>query len=144
MQHLVGAKFDCLLGVGNVVHRRFPSPSRRRGRACDFLLAQTAVHVTATPNEALVRKCRENIELGLRPIVVTTQRGCDAVEQLAENECMVNRIDVFEIEQFIALNIYELGKFVSAGNRTAVDDIINRYNEIVLEFETDPSLRIDN
>jgi hypothetical protein len=82
--------------------------------------------------------------LGLRPIVVTTQRGCDAVEQLAENECMVNRIDVFEIEQFIALNIYELGKFVSAGNRTAVDDIINRYNEIVLEFETDPSLRIDN
>jgi hypothetical protein len=50
---------------------------------------------------------------------------------------------VFEIEQFIALNLYELGKFAATGRQTAVRDVVNRYNEIVDEFETDPSLKIE-
>jgi hypothetical protein len=52
-------------------------------------------------------------------------------------------IDIFEIEQFVALNVYELGKFAADGRKTAVTDIVGRYNEIVEEFETDPSLKIE-
>ena len=54
-----------------------------------------------------------------------------------------DRIDVFEVEQFVALNLYELGKFAADGRRIAVDDLVTRYNEIVDEFETDPSLKIE-
>ena len=50
---------------------------------------------------------------------------------------------MFEIEQFIALNLYELGRFASTGRRTAMRDVVERYNEIVEEFETDPSLKIE-
>jgi len=53
------------------------------------------------------------------------------------------RVDIFEIEQFFALNIYEFSKFSESGRRVAVNDIVTRYNEIVEEFETDPSLMID-
>ena len=56
---------------------------------------------------------------------------------------MGERIDVFEVEQFIALNLYELGKFAAEGRRVAVGDVVTRYNEIVEEVETDPSLKIE-
>ncbi|WP_032640250.1 DUF4928 family protein, partial [Pseudomonas syringae group genomosp. 3] len=54
-----------------------------------------------------------------------------------------DRIDVFEVEQFIALNLYELGKFAAEGRRLAVGDVVIRYNEIIEEVETDPSLKIE-
>jgi hypothetical protein len=62
---------------------------------------------------------------------------------LATNVGLGDRIDIFEIEQFVALNLYEIGKFAADGRKTAVDDMVKRYNEIVDEFETDPSLRIE-
>ena len=37
-----------------------------------------------------------------------------------------DRIDIFEIEQFVALNLYELGKFAAAGRQTAVKDVVTR------------------
>jgi hypothetical protein len=64
-------------------------------------------------------------------------------EGLAANVGLGDRIDIFEIEQFVALNLYELGKFGAAGRKTAVTDLVDRYNEIVDEFETDPSLKIE-
>ncbi|WP_310677942.1 DUF4928 family protein, partial [Burkholderia multivorans] len=80
---------------------------------------------------------------GHRPIIVTTARGLTAAEVLAENAGLGERIDVFEVEQFVALNLYELGKFAAEGRRVAVGDVVTRYNEIVEEVETDPSLKIE-
>ena len=76
-------------------------------------------------------------------MLVTIQRGLSVAEGLADNVGLADRIDVFEIEQFVALNVYEIGKFAADGRKTAVDDIVKRYNEIVEEFETDPSLKIE-
>lgn len=52
-------------------------------------------------------------------------------------------LDIFEIEQFVALNLYEMGGFAAAGRRMAVGDLAARYDEIVEDVETDPSLRIE-
>ncbi|MDA8152353.1 MAG: hypothetical protein M0003_06505, partial [Acidithiobacillus sp.] len=41
------------------------------------------------------------------------------------------------------INLYELGKFAAEGRRVAVSDLVTRYNEIVEEVETDPSLKIE-
>jgi hypothetical protein len=62
---------------------------------------------------------------------------------LAENVGLGDRIDIFEIEQFIALNLFEMGKFVMEGRRAILKDFVARYNEIIDEVETDPSLRIE-
>ena len=59
------------------------------------------------------------------------------------NVGLADRIDIFEIEQFVALNLYEMAKFGAEGRKTAVTDLVARYNEIVEEFETDPSLKIE-
>ena len=59
---------------------------------------------------------------------------------IASNAGLADRIDIFEVEQFIALNLYELGKFGADGRRIAVSDFVTRYNEIIDDVETDPSL----
>lgn len=83
-------------------------------------------------------------ELGLR--VSTHNRypteGPDRSRRPRRNLGIADRLDVFEIEQFVALNLYELGKFNATGRRTAVEEMIERYNTIIDEIETDPSLKI--
>jgi len=143
LQHLVGAKLDCALGKGRFEHNSFSTADSPGGRAGDFLLGDVAIHVTTSPGEAVIGRCGENLNDGIRPILVTVQRGLGVAEGLATNVGLADRIDIFEIEQFVALNVYELGKFAADGRKTAVSDIVGRYNEIVEEFETDPSLRIE-
>lgn len=143
MQHLVGAKLDCVLGVGGLEHNSFSTSDAQTGRAGDFFIGDVAIHVTTSPGEAAIERCRDNLNDGHRPALVTMQRGLTVAEALADNAGIGDRIDVFEIEQFVALNLYELGKFAAEGRRVAVADLVNRYNEIVEEVETDPSLKID-
>jgi hypothetical protein len=143
LQHLVGAKLDCALGKGQFEHNSFSTSDAQSGRAGDFAIGDVAIHVTTSPGEALIAKCQDNLNVGVRPVLVTLQRGLTVAEALADNAGCGDRIDVFEIEQFIALNLYELGKFAAAGRQTAVNDVVSRYNEIIDDVETDPSLRIE-
>lgn len=143
LQHVVGAKLDCALGKGKFAHNSFSTSDQQTGRAADFFIGDVAIHVTTSPSEALIGRCRENLGDNLRPIIVTTQRGLTIAEGLAENAGIGERVDVFEVEQFVALNLYELGKFAPDGRRVAVTDLVTRYNEIVEEYETDPSLKIE-
>jgi hypothetical protein len=143
LQHLVGAKLDCALGKGRFEHNSFSTADAPSGRAGDFLLGDVAIHVTTSPGEAVIGRCQDNLNDGYRPILVTLQRGLTIAEGLANNAGLADRIDIFEIEQFVALNLYELGKFGADGRKTAVTDMVDRYNQIVEEFETDPSLKIE-
>lgn len=143
LQHLVGAKLDCALGVGSFEHNSFSTSDAQSGRNGDFFIGDVAIHVTTAPGEAVIGRCRDNIDNGHQPIIVTTARGLTVAEGLAENASLGERIDVFEVEQFVALNLYELGKFAAEGRRVAVGDVVTRYNEIVEEVETDPSLKIE-
>jgi hypothetical protein len=143
MQHLIGAKLDCALGKGQFHHNSFSTSDAQTGRSGDFLVGDVAVHVTTSPGEAVIERCRDNLNDGLRPILVTLQRGLLVAEGLAENAGLADRIDIFEIEQFIALNLYELGKFAAAGRKVAVAELVDRYNQIIEEIETDPSLKIE-
>jgi hypothetical protein len=143
LQHLVGAKLDCALGKGTLKHNSFSTADAPGGRAGDFFLGDVAIHVTTAPGEALISRCGENLNDGVRPVIVTLQRGLTVAEELASRIGLGERVDVFEIEQFVALNLYELAKFAADGRKTAVTDMVNRYNEIVEEVETDPSLKIE-
>lgn len=143
LQHLVGAKLDCALGEGKFSHNSFSTadaPSQRKG---DFFVGDVVIHVTTSPGEAVIERCRDNLNDGYRPVLVTLQRGLTVAEALADNKGIGHRIDVFEIEQFVALNLYELGQFGAAGRKTAIVDLVRRYNEIIEEVQTDPSLKIE-
>jgi hypothetical protein len=144
LQHLVGAKLECALaGDGiSLQHFSFTTSDSQTERAGDFLLGDVVIHVTTTPGEAVIRRCQENLDSGLRPMIVTLQKGSTVAEGLAANAGIADRLDIFEIEQFVALNLYELGKFKATGRRTAVEELVERYNSIIGEIETDPSLQI--
>jgi Domain of unknown function (DUF4928) len=143
MQHMVGAKLDCALGPGKFQHNSFTTLDEQSGRKGDFFVGDVAIHVTTSPGEAAIERCSDNLNDGHRPILVTRQRDLTVAEALAENVGLGDRIDIFEIEQFIALNLYEMGKFVMEGRRTVLKDFVTHYNEIIDEVETDPSLRIE-
>ena len=143
MQHMVGAKLDCALGQGNFEHNSYSISDQQSGRRGDFFVGDVAIHVTTSPGEAVIERCRDNINDGIRPVLVTGQRGLTVAEGLADNAGLGDRIDIFEIEQFIALHLYER-EFAGDGRRVApVSDLVNRYNEIIDDVETDPSLKIE-
>lgn len=142
MQHLVGAKLDYVT-KGAAKHHGFSVADAPSNRSGDFLIGDVAIHVTTAPGEALIRKCQGNLSLGLRPLIVTTEDGVGGAKALSKQAGVDDRLDVIEIEQFIATNVYEWSVFERDARPTAVQDIIERYNRIVADVESDPSLRIE-
>ncbi|RYE50979.1 MAG: DUF4928 domain-containing protein [Sphingobacteriales bacterium] len=142
MQHLVGAKLSLVLDPQEVDHHCASTNDSGHGRFGDFAIGDVAIHVTSAPSEALISKCKKNIEAGKRPLIVTTMKGTYIADGIAENAGIADRIDIIEFEQFLASNIYEMGKFTTEHQIRKIEDLINFYNKIIEEYETDHSLKI--
>ena len=142
LQHLVGAKLSLILPTPPEMHGASVA-DEVSGRDGDFILEDVVIHVTSAPTEALIRKCMHNLDSAKKPIIITTYRKVPIAEGLAETQGIANRLDVFDIEQFIAGNIYELGKFAVSGRKTTAEQLVGMYNRIIDECETDPSLKIE-
>jgi hypothetical protein len=142
LQHLVGAKLNLLLDSPIQPHGANVADDVS-GREGDFIVEDVVIHVTTSPSEALIRKCRGNLDNGMKPVIITTHSGASVAEGLAGLVGMADRIDVFEAEQFLAGNLYEIGKFAQAGRRTTAEQLISEYNAMIEKCETDPGLRIE-
>lgn len=142
LQHLVGAKLSLLLPEGSVHSNGFSVADAVSNRSGDFIIDDVIIHVTTAPGEALMRKCEGNLQVGARPIIITTFESMPGAESLANIQGIGGRVDILEIEQFIATNVYELSRFETSQRKLTVEKLIDRYNEIVEECETDPSLKI--
>jgi len=142
LQHLVGAKLNLILDHPPEHHGSAVS-DESSGRPGDFLISDVAIHVTTSPTESLISKCKDNLDRNLKPVVITTTRGVLITEALSEQLGIGGRLDVFDAEQFLAGNLYELGKFENKGRRNTAKQIIEAYNKIVKECETDPGLAIE-
>lgn len=140
-QHLIGAKLDLVLGRDDARHHG-ASQNDARDRHGDFLVNDVCFHVTTAPASVLMLKCKENLSHGLRPIIVTVYSRMAIAEALADDIEIGDRIDIFEIEQFIATNMFELSLFRPSNRRPKVGELVARYNELIDKHETDPSLRI--
>jgi hypothetical protein len=142
LQHLVGAKLAVLLGTDAPMHGASVADAVS-GRAGDFEFGDVVIHVSTSPGEALMRKCRSNLEDGKRPLVITTYKRLPFAAGNAEDAGIADRVEIFDVEQFLAGNIYELGRFAREGRTQTAHAIVKRYNELVDALETDPSLKIE-
>jgi hypothetical protein len=142
MQHLVGAKLEIALPDIKIEHKGFSVADAPGGRKGDFLVGDTSIHVTTAPSEALIRKCRYNLNENLRPVIITTQGGAGGASAWAKDSDVDDRIDILEVAQFIATNIYELSGFEHAKRPVKIKDLVEAYNRIIEQTETDPSLKI--
>jgi hypothetical protein len=142
LQHLVGAKLELALPDVEVKHNGFAVADTPGDRKGDFLIGDTAIHVTTAPSEALVRKCCDNLAANLRPLIITTQAGAGGAAALAKNADVADRIEILEIEQFIATNVLEWSGFQLAQRPVTVRELVDCYNRVIADCETDPSLKI--
>lgn len=141
LQHLVGAKINLLLEE-RITQHGASVKDEALGRDGDFVIDDVVIHVTTAPSEALLNKCISNLDSGLKPIIITSIRGVPVAEGLAGQMNIGERIDIFEAEQFLAGNLYEIGKFAPSGRRATAEQLINEYNRIIDECETEPGLHI--
>ena len=142
IQHLVGAKLEVALAGEGIEHSGSSVADAPRGRKGDFLVGNTVVHVTTAPSEALIRKCCDNLNEDLRPLIVTIKDEVGTTYSLARNKEVSDRVEILEVEQFVAANVLERSKFKADGRTVKLRELIDIYNRIIDDNETDPSLKI--
>lgn len=143
LQHLVAAKLCLIMPNGSFeIHGASvaDSPTERSG---DFVINNTIIHCTTMPGALLIEKCKTNLRSGCRPVIITIFDRVHTALNLAEDAGLAGRVEVWDIQQFLSANVYEHSMFEDGKRNSTLSDIIDRYNTIVSENETDPSLRIE-
>ena len=143
LQHLVGAKLELAMPEIIIVHHGFSVADAVSNRSGDFVIDESIIHITTSPGEAVIRKCRRNLDAGAKPIILTLAEGVTVAKVLAENAGLVGRIDIMDAEQFLAANLHELSLFKTSARLMTLEKLVEVYNRIVADNETDPSLRIE-
>ena len=144
LQHLVGAKLSLVIPQKEMprMHGAYVADAVS-DRGGDFSYGDVVIHVTSAPGEAVVRKCSRNIDDGFHPIIITTCKRVPVAEGLAESAGIANRLEVWDIEQFLSMNLNERGLFCQAGRKDMASRLVDAYNKIIDDCETDPSLKIE-
>lgn len=143
LQHLVAAKLSIILPSDKFeIHGASvaDSPTERSG---DFVINNTIIHCTTAPGDPLIQKCKANIRGGCLPVIITVFDRVKNAYDLAADAEIFGRLEVWDIQQFLSTNINEHGLFDEQQRTTKLADIIERYNQIINEKETDPSLKIE-
>lgn len=143
LQHLIAAKL-CLIMPENSFEIHGASvadaPTERSG---DFVINNTIIHCTTMPGALLIEKCKVNLRGGCLPVIITIFDRVHTALNLAEDAGLAGRVEVWDVQQFLSANVYEHSFFDEGKRNSALADIVGRYNNIILETETDPSLRIE-
>ena len=141
LQHLVAAKLELLMPTIEI--HGASDADDQTGRAGDFIIDDTAIHCTTAPANLLIEKCRSNIEHGLNPVIITISDRVTTARDLLEDAGIGGRVEVWDLQQFLSTNVYEHGFFNSSTRKNVLSELIDNYNGIIDEFETDPSLHIE-
>ena len=141
-QHLVGAKLAVRypdLEIGNF---SYTTADQQLGRPGDFVVGDTAFHVTVSPMPTVLEKCEENLRNGYRSTLLVLDSRLQAARQMAEAIDVHDRVAIFAIESFVGQNIEELGGFGKAELAEGFKTLLDKYNERVEKVEADRSLLI--
>lgn len=143
VQHLAAAKLCLIMPEGAFEIHGASVADGPTDRNADFVINSTMIHCTTMPGASLIEKCRANLRSGCHPVIITIFERVHTALNLAEDAGLAGRVEVWDIQQFLSANVYEHSLFDAAKRNSVLSDIISRYNKIVLEAETDPSLRIE-
>lgn len=142
-QHLVGATLAIRHTGLAIENESYTTADQQTGRAGDFVVNDAAIHVTISPTEALLAKCRANIEQSFYPMILTLEERIGATRTLAENIGIKERVTVRGIEDFVAGNIIGIARYSEAETRRVMRSLFDTYNSRVAAVEPDPSLLVE-
>ena len=141
-QHLVGAKLAVRLPTLEIVNVSYTTADQQLGRPGDFVVGDTAFHVTVSPMPPVLDKCKENLRNGFRSTLLVPESRLQAARQMAEAIEVEDRVGIVAIESFVGQNIEELAGFGSANLAAGFRALLAKYNERVEKVEADRSLLI--
>ena len=143
LQHLVGAKLSLILPLDKFQIHGASVADMPTDRSGDFIINNTIIHCTTAPGEPLIQKCAANIRAGCLPVIITVFDRVKTAFDLVADAGLSGRVEVWDIQQFLSTNISEHSMFDGVARNAKLADIIEKYNAIITEVETDPSLRIE-
>ncbi len=141
-QYLVGAKLQLRFPNITVGNESFSTADVQLGRHGDFIIGDTAFHVTVSPMIGVYEKCKRNIENGLRVYLLVPDRSLVGARQNAE-AILPGRIAVESIESFVSQNLDELNNFNKTDLAKGFKSILELYNQRVNATEIDKSMLIE-
>ncbi len=142
-QHLVGAMLEVRHPDLEIENQGYTTADQQTGRAGDFMVNDTAIHVTISPTEALLAKCQANIDQGFRPMILTLEDRIGTARSLADNIGIEDRVAVRSVEEYVAGNIDDIARYSEAETRRALRLLFDTYNARVGAAEPDPSLLVE-
>jgi hypothetical protein len=141
LQHLVGAKLEIALPDNKIEHHGY-SVADKTERSGDFDVGDLSIHCTTTPQESLLQKCLSNIQSGKRPLILTRGKMIGSAEELARSIGIADRVEILDVLQFVTMNLYELSLLKAVQRQVTIENLTNKYNEIIAKCEADQSLQI--
>ena len=141
-QHLVGAKLAVRYPDLEIENFSYTTADQQLGRPGDFVVGDTAFHVTVSPTLTVLEKCKANLRNGYRSMLLVLDSRLQTARQMAEAIEVQDRVGILAVESFVGQNIEELGEFGKGGLAEGFRKLLEAYNERVEEVETDRSLLI--
>lgn len=141
-QYLIGAKLQIRFPDHKIENQSYSTADQQLNRPGDFLVGNTAFHVTVAPMPAVFDKCKTNVKDGLRVYLLVPARSAVGAKQIAD-QTIPGQISVEAIESFVAQNIDELSEFSKAHVASEFRRLLETYNSRVDAVEIDKSMMIE-
>ncbi|MER6116327.1 DUF4928 family protein [Streptomyces sp. NPDC001743] len=143
-QHLVGAKLAIRFPDVDINVESYTTADVQTGRAGDYEIGDTAIHVTMAPGEKVFQdRCAHNLREGFRPRVLVPEDAVAAATQIARLSGLEKKVAIQSIEDFVGTNIEETAGFTKGDIRARLRDLLELYNQRIETAESDMSLKID-
>jgi hypothetical protein len=142
-QHLVGAKLALRFPDRDIDNYGYSTADLQLNRPGDFVVADTAFHVTVTPSSGVMDRCRGNVAQGYRTVLLVPESKREGARQMAESEGLSDKVAVLGIEAFVGQNLEEIAGFGQTQFESDLRRLLETYNDRVRRAETDPSLLIE-
>lgn len=144
VQHLVGAKLQIRFPDETINVESYTTADQQTGRAGDYQIGDTAIHVTMSPGLAVFQgRCAENLRNGFRPRVLVPKDELARAEIHAEDAGIANKVAVQSIEDFVGTNIEEVAGFRRDNVRVELRRLLEYYNQRIDVAESDLSLKVE-
>lgn len=141
-QYLVGAKLQMRFPDKQIGNESYSTADEQLGRPGDFLVEDTAFHVTVAPMSGVYGRCRQNLDDGYRTFLLVPENSMIGARQNAE-AIAPGKIAVESIESFVGQNIEELSSFSKSEIANGFRSLLKIYNERVDAVETDKSVLVE-
>ena len=141
-QYLVGAKLALRFPDLDIRNDISSAQDELSGSPGDFLVNDTAFHVTIAPNSGHFEKCEQNIRMGYSVYLLVPDRILVGTRQNAES-LLPGQITAQSIESFVAQNLEELAVFSKGELVSGFRRLLEKYNERVDQVEPDKSMLME-